>query len=548
MKMNRTILASVAAAAAVLGTACNADKLTSVNNNPNSPTNAPSTALFTNAARNGVGRWVDGLGGTRYGFLPQAFAEVQYPDDDAYTRLRAGSTSGLFNSSYNVELQDLELVRRRGLAANDASTWGPADVLMQWEFGILTDVFGDIPYSQAFKADSGIIQPAYDAQKDVYASMFTRLAAASTALGATTANSLGDADPIYGGETKSWQKFANSLRARHALRLVNVDQTKAAAELTAALADTTKVIRTNDENAALPWPGDGVYDNPWAANFKGRDDFRISTRLLTYFRNFNDPRIAVYAMPAEKDTVELMDTTKVKTAAGADTTIITAKTLKYCPGGGTVCYVGLGNALTQAKVSALVPYTSRPGAIFFPGATAYGTFGGSGGAQPTYLMTAAEVYFIRAEAAVRGLVPGNAQLLYEMGIRRSMQLWGISDAETATYLTQPGVAWGGAASDTAKLRLIGIQKWIALYTDPIQAWTEVRRTCTPDIVKPGPNAIENVLPRRLYYSTTERAVNAANVAAAVARQGTDNFRTRIYWDTKPQNALTCPAGSNTRAP
>ena len=90
MKMNRTLLTGVGAAAAVLATACNSDKLTTVNNNPNSPTNAPSTALFTNASRNGVSRWVDGMGGTRYGFLPQAFAEVQYADDDAYTRLRAG--------------------------------------------------------------------------------------------------------------------------------------------------------------------------------------------------------------------------------------------------------------------------------------------------------------------------------------------------------------------------------------------------------------------------------------------------------------------------
>ncbi|NUO64353.1 MAG: SusD/RagB family nutrient-binding outer membrane lipoprotein [Gemmatimonadaceae bacterium] len=547
--MNRTLLTGVGAAAAVLATACNSDKLTTVNNNPNSPTNAPSTALFTNASRNGVSRWVDGMGGTRYGFLPQAFAEVQYPDDDAYTRLRAGSTSGLFNGSYNVELQDLELVRRRGLAANDASTWGPAEVLMQWEFGILTDVFGDIPYSQAFKADSGIIQPKYDKQQDVYAAMFTRLAAASAALGSSTANSLGDADPIYGGDTKAWQKFANSIRARHALRIVNVDPAKANTELTAALADTTKLIVSNADNAALPWPGDGVYDNPWAAQFKGRDDFRVSTRLITYLRDYNDPRVAVYAQPAEKDTIELMDTTKVKTSAGTDTTIITAKTLKYCPGGGTVCYVGLGNALTQAKVSALVPYTSRVGAVFFPGATAYGTFGGSGGSQPSYLMTAAEVDFIRAEAAERGLGGLNAAqagLYYNAGVTRSMEMWGIPASAITAYLAQPAVSYAAATTQAEKLKRIAIQKWLAMYTEPIQQWAEFRRTCQPEIVKPGPNAIENVVPRRLYYSTTEHAVNATNVNAAIADQGPDNFRTRIWWDTKPTAAPTYPGSTCAR--
>ena len=547
MKMNRTLLAGVGAAAAVLATACNADKLTAVNNNPNSPTNAPSTALFTNAARSAVGRWLDGVGGTRYAFLAQHLAEVQYPDDDAYTRLKAGSTSGLFNASYNGELQDLELVKRRGLAANDASVWGPAQVLQMWEFGVLTDVFGDVPYRQAFKADSGIIQPAYDPQQAIYNDLFVKLAAASTALGSETKTSLGSADPIYADNTKQWQKFANSLRARHALRLVNVDANKAKTELAAALADSTKFIWSNADNAKLVWPGDGIYDFPWAANFRGRDDHRISTRFLTYLRDFNDPRTPIYAMPAQKDTVPLWDTTTVSNSAGNDTTLITEKTLKYCPSG-VPCYVGLENALTQKKVSSLVPYTSRPGAIFYPGATAYGTFGGNGGKFPSYIMTAAEVYFIRAEAAVRGLVPGNAELLYETGILRSMELWGVSNAAATAYLSQPGVAWSGATSDTAQLRLIGIQKWLALYTDPIEAWSEVRRTCTPDLVKQGPNAIENVLPRRLYYSTTERAVNAANVAAAVARQGADNFRTRIYWDKSPQNTPTCTATSNVRAP
>lgn len=551
MKITRALFFGVGAAGAVLAMACNSDKLTTVNNNPNSPTNAPSGALFTNAARNGVGRWEDGVGGTRYAFLSQHFAEVQYPDDDAYTRLRASSTSGLFNASYNVELQDLELVRRRGVAANDASLWGPAQVLQLWEFGILTDVFGDVPYTQAFKADSGILKPAYDPQQQIYADMFTKLAAASTALGAATGNSLGSADPIYAGSPARWRKFANSLRARHAMRLVNVDQATANAQLTAVLADTAHLILSNADNAAMAWPGDGIYDNPWANNFKTRDDHRLSTRLVGYLRSLNDPRTPIYGMPAQLVQAELMDTTRVKNAAGIDTTLITNKTLNYCPGGGSTCYVGLENALTQAKASPLVPYTSRPGSIFYPGATSYGSFGGNGGKFPSYLMTAAEVNFILAEAAERnlgGLTAAQAPLFYNQGVTRSMELWGVSASAIATYLAQPAVSYAAAASSVERLRRIALQKWLALYTDPIQGWSEVRRTCQPAEVKPGPNASENILPRRLYYSTTEKAVNSSSYSAAVARQGSDNFRTRIYWDKAPTAAPTCSAGSNTRAP
>ena len=520
--MNRRITVGCGAALALGAVACNSDKLTSVNKNPNSPVDAPSTALFSNAARNGVSRWLNGVGGTRYAFLAQHFAEVQYPDDDAYSRLRASSTSGLFNSSYNVELEDIEIIIQRGRAATQPGLWGPATVFKSWEFGVLTDVFGDIPYSEAFKIDE-ILKPKYDLQKDIYTDLFARLTEASTALGTAT-NALGSSDPIFAGDPAGWRKFANSLRLRHALRLIQVDSGTADAQLTAALGAAGGLITTNAENAAMKWPGDGIYDNPWAANFKGRDDHRISDRLLTYLRDYLDPRLPVYAMPAGVDQPE--DPTR---------------TLRYCPSGAPPCYVGLFNALSQADASPLVTYTSRPGEIFYPGVTAYGTFGGTGGTFPSFLMTAAEVEFIRAEAAERGLAgltSAQAKGFYDAAITRSMEMWGISAAATATYLAQPGVSYAAAGSQIEKLKRIAIQKWLALYIDPIQAWTEFRRTCQPAILMPGPTAVVDEIPRRLQYSTTDKAVNATNYAAAVARQGADNFLTHIYWDKNQTAAPT----------
>src|SRR5687768_4915366 len=99
---NRKLILSFGAAAMLLS-ACDTDKLTRANENPNDPTDAPSTALFTNSARLAAARWIDGVGGTRYGFLPQHLAQAQYPDDDQYlsARLGAAATAGLFNGSYN---------------------------------------------------------------------------------------------------------------------------------------------------------------------------------------------------------------------------------------------------------------------------------------------------------------------------------------------------------------------------------------------------------------------------------------------------------------
>ncbi len=534
--MNRRLIVGFGAAFAIVATACEPDKLTSVNANPNSPTDAPSSALFTNAARNAVGRWLDGVGGTRYAFLSQHFAEAQYPESDAYVRLRASATSGMFNSSYSNELQDLELIIQRGLEADEPGMYGPAMVLQSWEFGILTDVFGDVPYSEAFRADEGILSPAYDEQATIYADLFAQLEEASTALG-SAANLLGSADPIYEGDPALWQKFANSLRARHALRLVNVDRPTADAQLQEAFTASGGLITDNDENAQMAWPGDGVYDNPWAANFKSRDDHRISTRLITYLRDFSDPRIATFAMPIPLK------------AGGTPDTIPTIPdtTLYYCPAA-NVCYGGLANALDQGAAAPLGARTSRLGAIFFPGVTTYGTFGGAGSAYPSYLMTAAEVEFIRAEAAERslgGLSPAQTDGFYRAAITRSMEQWGVAPAAIMTYLAQPSVTLHATDSDT-RLKQIAIQKWIALYADPIQAWSEFRRTCQPAILRPGPEAVEDEIPRRLYYSTTDRAANRASYDEAVARQGPDNFRTRIYWDTEPDLAPTWEAGCGTR--
>ncbi len=530
---SRRVGLGLGAALLMLASACDSNEITKANDNPNSPTDAPSQALFTNAARNGVARWEDGVGGTRYAFLSQHLAEAQYPEADQYTRLRASTTSGLFNASYSNELQDLELIVRRGKVANSPGLEAPATILKTWEFGVLTDVFGDIPYTQAFKADSLVLSPKYDPQLDIYTDLFAKLTAASTSLGGAT-NVLGSGDPIYAGAPASWRKFANSLRARHALRLINVNPTLANAQLTAALADAGGLIVTNSDNAKLAWPGDGIYDSPWANNFKTRDDHRISTRLLTYLRDYSDPRVAIYAMPAEVVLPE-----------------VAGRTLNYCPGGAgsSPCYVGLANALTQAQASPLLSNTSRPGAVFYPGATSYGTFGGSGKSFPSYLMTAAEVEFIRAEAAERGiggLTAGQAAGFYTAGITRSMEMWGIPAATIATYLANPAVAYATAATSVDRQKRIAIQRWIALYIDPIQAWSGFRRTCQPAILKPGPSAVLSEIPRRLYYSTNEKAVNSESVAEAVARQGADNFLTHIYWDKSQTAAPTYQAGCGVR--
>jgi hypothetical protein len=295
--------------------------------------------------------------------------------------------------------------------------------------------------------------------------------------------------------------------------LVNVNPTKANTELTAALSDPGGVFRSNADNAVFPWPGDGVYNNPWSDNFQTRDDHRMSDRLMNIMLASNDPRIPIYAQPTKADPS---------------------------------VYAGMPNALTHSGASAYFNISSRPGAVFYPGQTAYGFFGGEGRTFPSFLMTYAEVAFIKAEAAERGLgglAAGQAAGFYQAGIQASMEQWAVDAADIATYLARPEIAYQGGV---AGQKQIAIQKWIALYTDGGQAWFEWRRTCQPITVKPGPDALINTVPRRFQYSITEISVNGASVEAALASQGADEFTTRMYWDKSPMAAPTFEAGCGTR--
>jgi hypothetical protein len=505
-------------AIALSALACNSDKLTNLNRNPNDPEDVPAAALFTTGTVRAVNLWL-GSGYDLRGaeLLTQHLAQAQYADEDRYTRLTGGSTTTYFDNPYIQELADFQKVVDKGTAANQPGVYGPALTMRTWEFGYLTDSWGDIPYFDALKGDveGGSLSPKYDPQQAIYGDIFVVLDKVSKDIQAAGSNpgSLGSGDPIYGGDPTQWQKFANSLRARHALRLVNQSSTTATAQLSAAFSAPGGVFTSNADNAELHWPGDGVYNNPWAADFSTRDDHRLSLVLMNLMKSLNDPRIPIYAQPTADDPT---------------------------------VYAGMPNGLIASVADDYIGSGSRLGTMFFPGNTAYGFFGGGGNSFPSFLMTYAEVAFIQAEAAARGLgglTPAQAPAFYIAGIMASMEQWGVSTSEINAYLAQPSVAY---AAGTPGLVQIAREKWIALYTDGGQAWFEWRRTCVPQTVQPGTAASRANVPRRLMYSITEKSVNAANVDLAITAQGTDTFETRMYWDKTPSAAPTWFSGCGVR--
>ncbi len=514
-----TFAAGLALAAGAVG--CNNDSLTNLNTNPNNPTSAPPGPVFTNAARQSVSRFVgNGFDLRQTEFVAQHWAEAQYPDEDRYARLDPASTQGTWSGgtagggAYAQELKDLKGVAGAGVALKQPGTSGPALILQAWDYEYLTDTWGSIPYSAALAGDSvgGSLTPKYDTQKDIYTGLLATLTRAAADLnGATASNTLGSADPIYGGDPAAWAKFANSLRARLALRLVNVDPATADAQLKAALTDPAGVFTSNADLAQLVWPGDGIYNNPMSDNFSTRDDHRVSKTFAAFLVGWNDPRLTVFMLPVSDSSLS-------------------------GPGG----YAGMPNGLSASVASTYLKTASRPGAYLWPGVTSVGTIGSAlNKKNPSFLMTYAELCFIQAEAAERslgGLTPAQAAGFYYAGINAAMAQRGVTDAAAiATYLASANVAYKGG---TPGLIQIAQQKWISMVDDGAQSWAEWRRTCQPSTIAAGPAAVVNYVPRRFFYPNTEYSLNPTNVAAAVSAQGADNFATRIYWDTKPTAAPT----------
>lgn len=483
--LNKVALAVSGAVLVASAAGCNPDSLTNLNKNPNAPEKVDPAKIFPSGVTASVGL-IEGASMQLYftELWAQHLAEYQYPDDDQYV-IRPTTIDAYWASFYSGGLQDLEQVLRDAATAKDPDMAGPALVMKSWTFQSATDLWGDIPYSQANKGDLGNTSPAYDPQATIYGGILTDLKTAASTMSST--NPFGAADLIYGGDNDKWARFANSLRARVALRLAKVDPAKAASEIQAVAAGG---FASNADNAMLAWPGDGVNNSPYYNTFLTRDDFRMSMTLIDTLISYNDPRLPIFAQPTQNWQ--------------ADST------------SGVPKYAGLRNGLTATAAGLQGRSTSRIGTYFMEPD------------MPSMLMTYAEFSFIKAEAAERGWIPGSAASFYYDGITASMEQYGVSAADIATYIAQPKVAYVPGAAGLAQIQL---QKWIALFGQGLEAWAEYRRTGVPNLT-PADQAQTTpaIVPRRLEYPISEQSFNNANLQAAIARQGGATMTNRIYWD------------------
>lgn len=466
--------------------------------NPNSASAVPSNLMLP-AALNTTSRLIDlprrydfvylwhGLWSISNGYAQPSslvqynLANTDYQDD--------------FNGSY-LNGSNYDFMEKNSVGPKLQSYVAIAKIMKAYIFANLVDAYGDVPYSEAFKTDQGILKPKYDKQQDIYEDLIVQLDAAIDLIKTTPADAeeLGDFDIVFGGDMTLWKKFANTLKLR--ILMHQADMANRSAYITAAIATTASEGYLGAGEGALVNPGyvqsTGKMSPFWETFYKqdgsqqsdGLAYYKAGQDACDFYIGNNDPRGVLFFAPYSGTSI-----------------------------GGN--YFG-ANLLSNPNVTSNL----GPGML-----QAYN--------QPAPLLTDFESLFIQAEACVRGFIPGTAKTLYETAVTQSFDWVGATGA--ATYLAQVGkplVNFNEATTNAAKIKLIITQKWAANNgIAPMEIWTDYRRTGFPDFIHFTEDAAKaNATPPvRLLYPEYEKSVNNDQLL----KVGTiDPFTSKIFWQNR----------------
>ena len=431
--------------------------------------------------------------------------------------------------------------------------------------GILTDYYGDVPYSEAGMAYvNGNSKPKYDTQKEMYCSFFEELKAAQ-ALFDIRKEPI-SSDPLFEGDIEAWKTFANSLRLRYAIRLSDVMPDSAQIWFNEALADG--VMTSAADNACVKhmavsysFGQESFKDfrgNALSKYFYGNDPANnptyICQTLWKQLYDNADPRTNricrfyiddFMSLSSADGRIDMTDAVMTTQAANPGMTIV----YEIAPGefswDNWPSYTDIpGSALANkiAQIQAAHPdYNPSKNTRWLMPKLANNFLRSD---NPGVLMTYAEVCFLRAEAAVLGWGTGDdAKTQYEAGIRAAMDLLSdyydctaITDAEYATYLAQPAIAF--AADAESRKEQINTQAWILHLHNPAEAWANVRRADYPALTPPDPNGKNPLIngtdiPVRFCYPLKEETYSKEAYQQAIGRvAGTYDWHARLWWDVK----------------
>jgi hypothetical protein len=419
-----------------------------------------------------------------------------------------GSTQAIWQNYYrNVIRNTHDVIVSTKSDTGRANLYQMARIFQAYAFMVLTDEYGDIPYTEGGKGYTDLnFFPVYDAQQQIYTDIIKELGEAAAALGGTGKIEVGDI--LYGGVLAQWKKFAYSLMLRAGMRLSKADATKAQSTVQAAFAGG--VILANADNALIRHNAD--YTNPIGATLNSTEaaNFYLTKPFVDSLKNRNDPRLQAIAVRYAGATSGPTQTTASRT---------TDPSQQYG--------LPMGHDNTTANSYA----TSVGRASFYDFSQADRTRIAKQTA-PCFLVTAAQTQLLLAEARQRGwITTGTVQGYYDAGVTLHMQQMASYDAgcaiaagDIATYLTN------NPFDPARALEQIGTQYWIASFLNGPEAFANFRRTGFPALAQNPYPGKEVAFIYRLTYPNSEQSVNATNYNAAISRQGPDKLDTKIWWN------------------
>ncbi len=386
---------------------------------------------------------------------------------------------GVFNNMYSGPLMDLKDMMKKAAAEGDDGLYGVGLTLYAFGYQMVTDIFGDIPYSEALMLTDGVNKPKYDTQESIYNALLDTLTKANELLKVSDDLIIANGyDPMYDGKVDNWRKFANSLKIRMLMRMsAKADVGNLLTEMVSN-PEEYPIFENTEESAFYKYSGSGSgNDYPLASVFENispTSGVRVSKTLVDYMVSTDDPRLPKIA-EENKDGE----------------------------------YVGLSHSWVYSVNEEPFEYSQI-----------------NNGLGPrdkrVELFEYSELMFLLAEANLKGYIGGNAEDYYTAGIRGSCGKFGVDQASVNAFLAGGG-AYDGTLSQTYH------QKWVALFMQGYEAWAEYRRTQTPSLSLPI-NAVYDVVPYRFYYPDEEDDLNKANKDEAAARLSNgDKLDSKIWW-------------------
>lgn len=418
-----------------------------------------------------------------------------------------GYATALWRNGYQNELKNVvDILEKTNGDQSAVNMNAVAKIMKVMVAQRITDIYGDIPYSEAGLGFSkGIVTPRYDTQEEIYMSFFHDLEEAHNQLNANGGSVKGDL--FYGGDITKWKKLANTLRLRLGMRISEVKPAEAEKQVKAAL--QAGVFTSNADNCIMRHLDATFNDDPASIDFRGNglayalvgnehgDHF--STLVIDFLRDNGDPRLPMYATP--KTTSSL--------AWGAP----------LQPG--ETPYEGVKPGLFQWEVPMGASSTSGIQSYFKQKTT------------PFLHVSYSESQLLLAEAAFRGWVAGSAADYYKKGVEagiKQLEIYGATPAtQTAidTYLNAKPLVAG------QELKQISTQLWITYIFNSIEAYSNWRRTGFPVLISiTNPDSeTGGVTPKRLYYPNDEMQKNEKNYLEALSRMGgTNDWLNKVWWD------------------